>query len=150
MCTCTSEIRLKIKYCCVHVDSLNSPIRSFAKFNAHQIFSLYSNLPVHFSRDTTVSIPVLLFCPARLLPEVSTHWNDVWSKHLWTVFISRPPGFRLYCDGRVALVYAIPLIFQIDGVGWNSYGHGMKTSVSPSNLVMSLGCKANVLKTTVQ
>ena len=59
-----------------------------------------------------------------------------------TSFIKSPPGVSEYrVEGIVAVVKSIPLILQIDGVGRNSNGQGMNTSVSPAALVMFLGCR---------
>ena len=62
--------------------------------------------------------------------------------HSSTSFIKRPPGVSEYrVDGIVAVVKSMPLILQIDGVGLNSNGHDMNTSVSPAALVIFLGCR---------
>ena len=62
--------------------------------------------------------------------------------HTSTVFIKRPAGMSEYrVEGIVAVVKSMPLILQIDGVGLNSNGQGMNTSVSPAALVMFLGCR---------
>ena len=46
--------------------------------------------------------------------------------HSNTVLIKRPPVVSEYrVEGIVAVVKSMPLILQMEGVGWNSNGQGI-------------------------
>ena len=100
--------------------------------------------------DVTVKKPISLASPCKSSPDVSIHWKEVWFKHLFTVFMKRPPGICVKIGGNVAPKYSVPFIFQIDGDGRNPNGHGINTSVSFSALDMFLGSWAWTSKSSRQ